>query len=267
MNLPFDPQQIEALMRHIGSWMKAEQGKLADIEVETKSLNSLVSYVDQTAETQLVEGLKAMLPESGFLAEESGDARIEAGWNWVIDPLDGTTNFLQNLPTYAISVALLYDDTLQFAAVWEAGGDDYFQAIQGQGATCNGHKLSIANGPQMKDGLIATGFPYYDFSAMDGYLDVLRRGMKGSRGIRRFGSAATDLAWTAGGKFQAFFEHGLSPWDIAAGILLVREAGGWVSDFSNRNLSDAQLLTCRSIVAGNPQAHAELVQWTDNAFS
>ena len=235
--------------------------------METKDFNSLVSYVDKTAESRLVEGLKVILPGSGFLAEESGDTRLDAGWNWVIDPLDGTTNFLQNLPTYAISVALLHGDDLQFAAVWEAGGDDYFQAIRDAGSTLNGTPLNISQGPALKDGLIATGFPYYDFSEMEGYLEVLRQGMKGSRGIRRFGSAATDLAWTAGGKFQVFFEHGLSPWDIAAGILLVREAGGWVSDFSNRNLSDAQLLTCRSIVAGNPHAHAELVKWTTNAFS
>ena len=255
------------LVRQVGAWIQAERRNFDRDQVETKSLNSLVSYVDRQAEISLIQGLQAILPDSGFLGEEGGTQDwVEGGFNWVIDPLDGTTNFIHNLPPYAISLALMDGDSLRWAAVYELGQDRLYWAGRGEGAFCDDRRLSIAHGPTIDQGLVATGFPYHDFDAMEAYLHVLRACFQGSRGVRRFGSAASDLAWVAEGRFQAFFEHGLAPWDVAAGILLVREAGGHVGHFHGTMVSDLTLLHAGQIVAGNPLSHAALEAWTKLYF-
>jgi myo-inositol-1(or 4)-monophosphatase len=250
----------------VGDWIRSERLEFKANAVETKAFNSLVSYVDQQAELMLIDRLTAALPGSGVLGEEGGGTWIDGGSNWIIDPLDGTTNFIHDLPPYAVSVALMRGRDLVWAAVYELGQGRMFSAELGGGAFCDGRSLSIRDGAPMSSGLVATGFPYHDFSQMPQYLKALQACFRAARGIRRFGSAATDLAWLADGRFQGFFEQGLAPWDVAAGILLVREAGGTVSDFYGSDLDDYDLVRSRSITAGNPSAYRDLVSLTTDSF-
>jgi len=250
----------------VGDWIRSERLEFKANAVETKAFNSLVSYVDQQAELMLIDRLTAALPGSGVLGEEGGGTWIDGGSNWIIDPLDGTTNFIHDLPPYAVSVALMRGRDLVWAAVYELGQGRMFSAELGGGAFCDGRSLSIRDGAPMSSGLVATGFPYHEFSQMPQYLKALQACFKAARGIRRFGSAATDLAWLADGRFQGFFEQGLAPWDVAAGILLVREAGGTVSDFFGSDLDDYDLVRSRSITAGNPSTYRDLVSLTTDSF-
>jgi myo-inositol-1(or 4)-monophosphatase len=254
-------------VRAVGDWIRSERREFNANHVEAKALNSLVSYVDQQAEQMLVERLTALLPGSGVLGEEGGESWVDGGANWIIDPLDGTTNFIHDLPPYAVSVALMHDRDLVWAAVYELGQARMFTAAKGQGAWCDGRLMDVRQGAPLRDGLVATGFPYHEFSQMPQYLEALQACFRSSRGVRRFGSAATDLAWVADGRFQGFFEHGLAPWDVAAGILLVRESGGRATDFFDTELDDYDLVRCGSITAGNPHAYADLIQLTSDAFS
>ena len=256
----------ERAVREVGDWIRGERREFAANRVETKALNSLVSYVDQQAEQMLIQRLTEALPGSGVLGEEGGESWVDGGANWIIDPLDGTTNFIHDLPPYAVSVALMQDRELVWAAVYELGQARMFTAAKGHGAFCDGQPLGIANGAALHEGLVATGFPYHEFSQMPAYLEALQACFRGSRGVRRFGSAATDLAWLADGRFQGFFEHGLAPWDVAAGILLVREAGGVATDFFGTELDDYDLVRCGSITAGTPRTYAELLPITLEAF-
>jgi len=250
----------------VGDWIRSERLEFKANAVETKAFNSLVSYVDQQAELMLIDRLTAALPGSGVLGEEGGGTWIDGGSNWIIDPLDGTTNFIHDLPPYAVSVALMRGRDLVWAAVYELGQGRMFSAELGGGAFCDGRSLSIREGAPLSSGLVATGFPYHDFSQMPQYLKALQACFRAARGIRRFGSAATDLAWLADGRFQGFFEQGLAPWDVAAGILLVREAGGTVSDFFASDLDDYDLVRSGSITAANPSTYRDLVSLTTDSF-
>jgi len=254
-------------VRAVGDWIRSERREFNANHVETKALNSLVSYVDQQAEQMLIERLTSLLPGSGVLGEEGGESWIDGGFNWIIDPLDGTTNFIHELPPYAVSVALMQGRDLVWAAVYELGQARMFTAERGRGALCDGRGLDVRQGAPLRDGLVATGFLYHEFSQMPQYLEALQACFRGSRGVRRFGSAATDLAWVADGRFQGFFEHGLAPWDVAAGILLVRESGGLATDFFGTELDDYDLVRCGSIAAGNPQAYHDLIHLTSDAFT
>ena len=253
-------------VREVGDWIRSERREFNANKVETKALNSLVSYVDQQTELMLIERLTTALPGSGVLGEEGGSNWIEDGSNWIIDPLDGTTNFIHDLPPYAVSVALMRGRDLVWAAVYELGQGRMFTAELGGGAFCDGRSLSIRDGAPMSSGLVATGFPCHEFSQMPQYLKALQACFRAARGIRRFGSAATDLAWLADGRFQGFFEQGLAPWDVAAGILIVREAGGTVSDFFGSDLDDYDLVRSRSITAGNPSTYRDLVSLTTDTL-
>lgn len=225
---------LEAIVRPVGQYIAQERRNFTPDLIETKSLNALVSYVDQEAEKKLVEGLHRLLPEAGFIAEEGSGTPSNSGeWDWVVDPLDGTTNFMHGIPTFAVSVGLLHGTDLVAGAVYELGQDEYFSAEIGRGARCNGAEIHTSPQESLSNSLLATGFPYYDFSEMEAYLKTLQEAFRSTRGVRRLGSAATDLAYVACGRFEAFFEHGLSPWDVAAGILLVREAGGWAGPFGS----------------------------------
>lgn len=232
MNLQDIRYKVENLCTEVGGFILEERSKVSRDDIETKSLNSLVSYVDKSAEEKLVKGLKEILPHAGLITEEDTPDERNTKIRWVIDPLDGTTNYLHGIPVFAISVALLEENKPLVGVVYELGQKEMFSAALGKGATLNGKKIRT-NQKELKDSLIATGFPYYDFDRMDGFLEMLRSLFKDSRGVRRLGSAATDLAYVACGRFDAYFEYGLSPWDVAAGVLLVTEAGGKVRDFSD----------------------------------
>jgi myo-inositol-1(or 4)-monophosphatase len=218
-----------------GNFIRTERQHFQANSVEVKSFNQLVSYVDKTAEEILVKGLLAALPEAGFITEEETIATQNKEWMWVIDPLDGTTNFIHNLPVYSVSIGLLKNNKPMMGIVYEVNKDEMFYAWNGGGAFLNGQPISVKTNADLGKSLLATGFPYYDYQQMDAYLDTLKYFMKNTQGMRRMGSAAIDLAYTACGRFDAFFEYGLSPWDVAGGICLIEEAGGVIADFEGGN--------------------------------
>ena len=259
------PKALE-LIQNVGEWIYKEKNHFSSSSIKVKSFNSFVSYIDIEAEKKLIRGLKLLIPDSGFIAEENHNLEASDDYNWIIDPLDGTTNYIHDLAHYSISVALLNRDEIVWSAIYDVSNFKMYTAEKDMGAFCNGKKLSIQNGKKMHDGIIGTGFPYYDFSQVDSYLSVLKKCFKYSRGVRRFGSAAIDLSFVAEGKFVAFFEYGLAPWDIAAGILLVRESGGIVSKFDGKQIPDKNLLFERNIVAANSASHETLVNWTSKYF-
>ncbi len=238
---------VERICREVGAFQLIHWNQVKSTEVEIKSANQLVSFVDQQSEQKLIEAFQLLIPESTFIGEESSpENRKLEKLTWVIDPLDGTTNFLHGLPVFSISVALFYQNEPVVAVIHCPALNETFSASVGKGATLNGDKIQVAQHEQLSDTLLATGFPYYKFDQLDGYLELLKECMQSTRGLRRMGSAAIDLAYVACGRFDAFFEMNLSPWDVAAGILMVREAGGKVTDFRGTNnvLFNNQILAC-----------------------
>ncbi len=248
---------------HTGEFIKRELGKVSKEIIEQKSLNSLVSYVDKEAEKQLVSGLGAIVEGAGFLTEEKTVAQEKAHYRWIIDPLDGTTNFLHQLPFFSVSVALEVSGALVLGIVYEVMREECFYAYQGGGAFLNEQSIQVTANESLSEALVATGFPYYDYGKMASYLESLGYLMKNTRGIRRLGSAALDLAYVACGRFDAFFEYSLQPWDIAAGIVLVEEAGGVVTDFEGGK----KHLTGEEVVAGAIGIQKEIQQLLEKAFS
>jgi len=223
------------IARSAGKFMAEERKNFDPLRIETKGLHDLVSYVDRTSEQRIIAGLREVLPESGFIAEEGTSTKHGERYNWVIDPLDGTTNFIQGVPVYAVSIGLMEYDELVLGVVYEVGRDECFYAWKDGGAFLNGNPIKVSERNDIHDALLATGFPYNDFSKLDEYLELLKWTMTNARGVRRLGSAATDLAYVACGRFDSFWEYDLKPWDVAAGALIVKEAGGVVTDFSGKN--------------------------------
>lgn len=240
-------QQTIILVQKVAGFLATEKGKVRQDEIEEKSRNSLVSYVDKTAEKMLVEGLQSILPEAVFITEEETIEQANGDWRWIIDPLDGTTNFLHQLPCFSISVALQYKENTVVGVVHEVNQNETFSAHKNGGAWLNEAPIFTTKTDAMANALVATGFPYYDYDHIDAYLDVFRYLMKETRGIRRFGSAAVDLVYVACGRFDAYFEYSLNAWDVAAGALIVQEAGGIVVDFSGGD----NYLFGREIIAVN----------------
>lgn len=253
MNLEHLTAQVAEVTRKAGAFIMTEREQFSQTKVEVKGRNDFVSYVDKGAERIIVEELKILLPEAGFIAEEGTEASSDARFRWVIDPLDGTTNFIHGMPFFAVSIALIDGDKPIVGVVYELNRDEMFTAMKDGGAWLNGKHINVSETAEVASSLIGTGFPYYDYSRLAGYMELFRHLMQFSRGIRRPGSAATDLAYVACGRFDAFYEYGLSPWDVAAGILLVAEAGGRVTDFTGG--SDA--LFGKEIVATNAKTHDE----------
>ncbi len=246
-----------ALAREIGQWILQQVGAVDAAQIEIKDLNSLVSFVDKTAESRILSALSAFLPDSHFIAEESApDAKEDAeNYFWIVDPLDGTTNFLHQIPFFSVSIALYYRGEILLGVVYEPSRDELFYSWRGAaGCFLNGAPVRVSGRERFSEGLLATGFPYHDFGNMRHYLHLLEDLMQSVRGLRRLGSAALDLAYTACGRFDGFFEYSLSAWDVAAGAFLVQQAGGKVSDFGGGE----NYLFGRSIIAAAPNAHAVL---------
>lgn len=224
-------QSTIPLIKKVGDFIHNESLTFNTSSIEKKGFNDLVSYVDKQAEEQLVEELGQIMPGAGFIAEEgTSDVRGEV-YNWIIDPLDGTTNFTHGLPVYAISVALMQGDEIILGIVYEINRKECFYAIKGEKAYCNDKEIKVSAVSRLEDSLLATGFPYYDFEQMDKYLKILNEFMQSTHGLRRMGSAAVDLAYVACGRFEGFFEYNLNAWDVAAGAFIVQQAGGQVTDF------------------------------------
>ncbi len=256
MNLKSIAHHLEDICRSTGEFILAEKDKVRAGDVELKSLNSLVSYVDKTAEQQLVDALRKLLPTAGFITEEDTPTERSEYLNWVIDPLDGTTNFLHGIPVFAISVALMDQDEVLLGVIYELGQKEMFTAWKEGGAYMNGEPIRVSQKTEMSQSLMATGFPYYDFGRMQSFFKLLGELFEKTRGIRRLGSAATDLAYVANGRFDGFFEYGLSPWDVAAGVVLVREAGGKVGDYSGGD----NFIFGGEIVAGSANLYEPLLK-------
>lgn len=223
-----------SVIKEVGQFIRQERLNFDSNTVEHKGKNDLVSYVDQTAEKKLIEGLQKVLPGSAFLAEENTVELEELEYTWIIDPLDGTTNFIHGLPSYGVSVALQHHDELVIGMVYEPNADECFYAWKDGGAFLNGKSISVSDRPSLEHSLMATGFPINNHAMIPAYLEIAEYFIKNTRGLRRLGSAAIDLVYVACGRFDGFYEYNLKPWDVAAGALIVKEAGGTVSDFSGK---------------------------------
>ena len=244
---------LQAVVKETGIWMREERKRFERNAIEYKGQNDLVSYVDKEAEQRLIRVLSDALPGCGFVNEESGSQKSER-YNWIIDPLDGTTNYIHGLPVYAVSVALMENNMLQLGCVYDPVHDEMFFAERGKGAILNGLPIRVSTTICLKESLVDTGFPYSYFGHIDAYLGALKEVLLNSRGIRRPGAAAIDLVWTACGRFDAFYESWLNPWDVAAGILILREAGGRVTTFTGSE----DCVSGKEILASNGLVHDEL---------
>lgn len=214
----------------------------ADLVIDRKARNDLVSQADREAEAAVIQELRERTPQYGIVAEETG-GKVEGAATWYIDPLDGTTNFLHGIPHYAVSIALIAHagtrvdagaplavDTPVVGVVYDPSREELFNAIHGVGAWLNGHRIACSRTQTLDDAVLATGFPFRDFSFAQQYMPTLNDAINLTRGVRRLGAAALDLAWTAAGRYDGYWEMGLAPWDVAAGTLIVREAGGVAED-------------------------------------
>ncbi len=224
-------REVGELARRVGSqiWAMREREDVG-LSIETKGRHDFVTQMDKLSERMLVAELEEIVPEAGFIAEEKtrrdGGERLK----WIVDPIDGTTNFIHGQPPFAISIALMEGDEIVVGVVYEMSRDELFTAALGEGATMNGVAIHVS-GTDFDNALVATGFPYSNFGRLEQYMGALTEVMCQSAGIRRLGSAATDMAYVACGRYEAFFEYDLKPYDVAAGVLLVTEAGGKVTDF------------------------------------
>lgn len=223
--------EIGDLARAAGQFIREQRTKITNDDIELKGKASLVTYVDKEAEKMIVARLRELLPEAGFITEEGTASESGEAYKWIIDPLDGTTNFIHGVFPHSVSIALTHNNVPVAGVVYEVGQNELFSAWKGGGAYLNGQPVSVSRSSKHEDVLLATGFPYYNFDKLGAYLKVLEFFMIETRGMRRMGSAAVDLAYVACGRFDGFFEHALHAWDVAAGVLLVQEAGGKVTDF------------------------------------
>lgn len=255
MNYEFICKNVISAAQEAGLFIQSEARKFTSDKVEVKGLHNFVSYVDKKAEKILVEALTDILPDAGFIAEEGTMEHHGEQLTWVIDPLDGTTNFIHGLPPYAISIALMDGNEIVLGVVYELNTKECFYAWKGSVAFLDGKPITVSNAAKVKDSLIATGFPYYDFDLMPAYLKSLEYFLKNSHGARRMGSASVDLAYVACGRFEAFYEYSLQPWDVAAGAFILQQAGGKVSDFSGGN----NFIFGKEIVATNGHIFEEFL--------
>lgn len=233
------------IARHTGAFIGSR--KITRHDIEEKSKNSLVTFVDKQAEKMLVEALRKLIPSAGFIAEEGTAQQQGEEYIWIIDPLDGTTNFIHGVPCFAVSIALMHESEIVLGVVYEINMQECFYAWKGSAAYLNGKIIRVSNTRQAENALLATGFPYYKFDKLSAYINLFTRLLTECRGIRRPGAATVDLAYVACGRFDAFYEYTLNPWDVAAGAFIVQQAGGVVSDFSGGD----NWLFGEEIVAGN----------------
>lgn len=263
MNFELITKQTCEAAQEAADFIRKESLSFDKSKTEHKGLHDLVSYVDKTSEKILVDRLAKIFPEAGFITEESTVARSDKEYNWIIDPLDGTTNFIHGLPCFCVSIALHHRDRLLAGVVLEVNFNECFYGWHQGGAYMNGKRISVSATSSLQHSLLATGFPYTDYTRMEEYMKVFDYCMRNTRGLRRLGSAAADLAYTACGRLDGFFEYGLNVWDVAGGALIVKEAGGVVSDFSGED----NFLFGAELVATNANIYKEFMQVIRNSFN
>ncbi|MFA5985223.1 MAG: inositol monophosphatase family protein [Methylococcaceae bacterium] len=241
--------------RSAGDIILRSSENVSHLQITQKGKNDYASEVDQMAEREIINILKTAYPEHAILAEESG-AHKGNDFIWVIDPLDGTTNYLHSFPQYAVSIALKYRGRLEVGVVYDPLRDELFTAKRGGGAMLNNRRLRVTSQNTMRGALFGTGFPFKNLQHLDAYLGMFKALSIDSAGIRRAGAAALDLAYVAAGRLDGFWEIGLQEWDMAAGILLIREAGGVVTDFSFND----NFMVSGNVIASNPKMHQIMYQ-------
>ncbi len=231
MDLQEISRKTVEIVKSTGKYICDAHKNRDNLSIEEKGKHNFVTEVDKTAERMLVEKLHVLLPDAGFIAEEGTESKRGERYNWIIDPLDGTTNFIHGVYPFAISVALADDNVPIVGVILELGLKECFYAWKGGGAWKDENPIEVSKRKTLNDSLIATGFPYTNFSRLDNFMNTIDWFMKNSQGLRRLGSAATDMAYVACGRYDGFYEYGLSPWDVAAGIIIIKEAGGKSVDF------------------------------------
>lgn len=247
--------QVCGLACETSNFIRNETDRLKTSDIEIKSVNNFVTYVDKQSEERLVEGLLKILPGSGFIAEENPSLQTKE-LTWIVDPLDGTTNFIHGVPVYSISIALMEGPELILGVIYEINQKECYYTWKGNPSYLNGLEIKVSGTDRVIDSLFATGFPYYDYGRLEPYLNFFRHLMKHSHGIRRLGSAAADMAYVACGRFDGFYEYGLSPWDVAAGALIVKNAGGVVTDFKGED----EFIFGKEIIATNSKVYNEFLK-------
>lgn len=239
----------QIIMRHFN--------RIHSLSVKTKQRNDFVSEVDHMAEQEIIRVIHRAYPDHAILAEESGYTHTSNDeYLWIIDPLDGTTNYLHGIPHFSVSIALKHKDRLQLGVIYDPFKEEMFCASRGEGATLNNHKIRVSSLPDLSAALIGTGIPFRPDQDVKTYLETLKAFIKDTAGVRRAGSAALDLAYVAAGRLDGFWEFGLNAWDMAAGIVLIQEAGGLVGDFSGGH----HHMQSGNIVTGNPKVFKAMVQ-------
>lgn len=241
--------------RRAAAIIQRASNNLDAISPEKKGHNDFVSEVDRAAEQAIIETILEAYPKHAILAEESGSFG-DSEYTWIIDPLDGTTNFLHGFQQYAVSIALMHKGIVTQAVVYDPCRNDLFTATRGVGAFLNDRRLRVSKVRELSDALIGTGFPYTDFSNLDTYLAMFREMTQKAAGVRRPGAASLDLAYVASGNFDGFFEFALKPHDMAAGALLITEAGGLVTDFNG----EEKYMESGNVLCGNPRVFGQMLQ-------
>lgn len=263
MNLIEIEKNVVELCLEVGHFIQMESKNFDKnrIELKGEGFNNLVSYVDKESEKKLVEALSKILPGAGFMGEEGASIDGTNDYRWIIDPLDGTTNFTHSLPIFAISIGLTKHNDVVAGVVHDITRGDAYHASKDNPAFCNNTEIHVSKATTLSESLLATGFPYYNFEKREAYLDIIKIFLDKSHGIRRLGSAAIDLAYVACGRMEGFFEYNLNAWDVAAGALIVQQAGGKVTDFSG---SDNFLFGGELVAACG--VHSEMLETIKNAW-
>lgn len=255
MNLEKLTYDVCDIAKEAGEFLKKEVHLLKTSDILSKGLHNYVTYVDKESERRIVERLSTLIPGSGFIAEENQELK-PGEFTWVLDPLDGTTNFIHAVPLYCISIGLMYQDETILGVVYEPNLKEFFYTWKSAPAYLNREIIRVSETPTISESLFATGFPYYDYSRLDDYLAIFKHLLQNSHGARRLGSAAADLAYTACGRYDGFYEYGLSPWDVNAGGLLVKNAGGIVTDFRGTE----NYIFGKQIIATNYSIYTEFLK-------
>ncbi len=242
--------------RQAGDIIMRATDRMDKITIQNKSENDYVSEVDQMAEQEIIRAIRKAYPDHAILAEESGQREGNSDFEWIIDPLDGTTNFLHEFPQYSVSIAVRQKGRLEHAVVFDPLKDEIFSASRGDGAQLNGRRIRVSTAKGLEGALLGTGFPFKDQRYLDVYLQMLKTMIEPSAGIRRAGSAALDLAYVAAGRLDGFWELDLKPWDMAAGLLLIQEAGGMVSDIKGGH----NIFETGHVIAGNPKVFKAMIK-------
>ncbi len=242
--------------RRAGSIINRAALEGGELNVRSKRANDFVTQVDQGSEQAIMETVRKAYPDHGFLCEESGSTASDAEVVWIIDPLDGTTNFIHGFPQYCVSIAVRNRGALAHAVIYDPVRNELFTASKGRGAFLNDRRIRVSKALRLGEALVGTGFPFKELSRIDLYMRQLQLLMGKSSGVRRAGAAALDLAYVACGRLDAFWELGLSPWDMAAGALLILEAGGLVGDLKG----EQTYLDCGDITAATPKIYPALLE-------